>query len=204
MPFRRVAARQGNQVGFDAIIQLAIPVGLRMVVQHAVQSFLGVAPFDAKHRASATCPAPPPPGKRSTLRRDAPVVGTRWWSWSLPSPWRRCAIELKSSDPLSSHGSMRDSRRRARIVQYQPDPDRPRPPATHLVTRSIVPPVPERLDGRGALAAPDQPLQMVPIFRWQSGPHISPQPWMPHLPHRCFTFSLATMASVALFLPIQV
>ena len=41
----------GNQVSFTPIVQLAIPIGLGMVVQHTVQSFLGVPPFDAEHRA---------------------------------------------------------------------------------------------------------------------------------------------------------
>ena len=36
MAFGRVAARQRNQVGFAPIVQLAIPVGLRMVVQHVI------------------------------------------------------------------------------------------------------------------------------------------------------------------------
>ena len=51
MALGRVAARQGNQVGFASIIQLAIPIGLRMVVQHAVQSFLPIPSFGAEHRA---------------------------------------------------------------------------------------------------------------------------------------------------------
>ncbi len=46
-----VAARQGNQVSFAPIIQLAIPLGLGVVVQHAAQSFLGVPPLGAEHRA---------------------------------------------------------------------------------------------------------------------------------------------------------
>ena len=49
--FGSVAARQGDQVGFAAIIQLAIPVGLGMVVEHTVQSLLGVPPLGAEHRA---------------------------------------------------------------------------------------------------------------------------------------------------------
>ena len=51
MALGSVAARQGNQVGFTPIIQLAIPVGLGMVVQYAVQSLLGVPPFGAEHCA---------------------------------------------------------------------------------------------------------------------------------------------------------
>ena len=51
MALGRIAARQGNQMGFTPIVQLAIPVGLGMVVQHAVQSLLGVLPFGAEHRA---------------------------------------------------------------------------------------------------------------------------------------------------------
>ena len=46
-----VAARQGNQVGFASIIQLPVPVGLRMVVQHALQTLVVVPPFGAKHCA---------------------------------------------------------------------------------------------------------------------------------------------------------
>ena len=46
-----VAARQGNQVGFTQIIQLAIPIGLGVVVQHTVQPLLGIPPFGAEHRA---------------------------------------------------------------------------------------------------------------------------------------------------------
>ncbi len=38
-------------MGFLTIIQLAIPVGLGMVVEHTVQSFLGVPPLGAEHRA---------------------------------------------------------------------------------------------------------------------------------------------------------
>ena len=33
---------------------------------------------------------------------------------------------------------------------------------------------------------------------------ISLQPWMPHLPHRCFTTSVATIARFILHLPVQV
>ena len=51
MAFRSVAAGQGDQVGFTPIIQLAIPVGLGMVVEHAVQALLDVPPLGAKHRA---------------------------------------------------------------------------------------------------------------------------------------------------------
>ena len=59
MAFGRVAARQRNQslprtgygVGFAPIVQLAIPVGLGMVVQHALQPRFGVPPFGAEHRA---------------------------------------------------------------------------------------------------------------------------------------------------------
>ena len=51
MALGSIAARQGNQMGFTPIIQLAIPIGLGMVVQHTVQSFLGVPPFGAEHRA---------------------------------------------------------------------------------------------------------------------------------------------------------
>ena len=59
MPLGRVAARQHNQslprtgygVGFAPIVQLPIPVGLGMVVLHAVQSLLGVPTFGAEHRA---------------------------------------------------------------------------------------------------------------------------------------------------------
>ncbi len=51
MAFGSVAARQGNQMGFAAIVQLAIPVGLGVIVQYTVQPFLGVPPLDAKHRA---------------------------------------------------------------------------------------------------------------------------------------------------------
>ena len=40
MAFWGVAARQGDQVGFAPIIQIAIPVGLGMVVEHAIQSLL--------------------------------------------------------------------------------------------------------------------------------------------------------------------
>ena len=48
-----VAARQGNQslprtgygVSFAPIVQLAIPVGLGMVVQHALQLLLGMPPL---------------------------------------------------------------------------------------------------------------------------------------------------------------
>ena len=51
MALRGVAARQGNQMGFTPIIQLAIPIGLGMVVQHTVQPLLGVPQFGAEHRA---------------------------------------------------------------------------------------------------------------------------------------------------------
>ena len=51
MALGSIAARQGNQMGFTPIIQLAITIGLGMVVQHTVQSFLGVPPFGAEHRA---------------------------------------------------------------------------------------------------------------------------------------------------------
>ena len=51
MALGRITARQGNQVGFATIIQLPVPIGLRMVVQHAIQSLLSVAPFGAEHRA---------------------------------------------------------------------------------------------------------------------------------------------------------
>ena len=51
MAFGRVAARQRNQVGFAPIVQLAIPVGLGMVVQDALQPLFGVPPFGAEHRA---------------------------------------------------------------------------------------------------------------------------------------------------------
>ena len=51
MAFERVAARQRNQVGFIPIVQLAIPVGLGMVVLHALQPLFGVPPFGAEHRA---------------------------------------------------------------------------------------------------------------------------------------------------------
>ena len=51
MALGRVAARQRNQVGFAPIVQLAIPVGLGMVVQHALQPRFGVPPFGAEHRA---------------------------------------------------------------------------------------------------------------------------------------------------------
>ena len=51
MAFGCVTARQGNQVGFASIIRLAIPVGLGVVVQHAVQSLLPIPAFGAEHRA---------------------------------------------------------------------------------------------------------------------------------------------------------
>lgn len=51
MAFRGVGARQGDQVGFAPIIQLAIPVGMGMIVEYAIQSLLGVAALGAKHRA---------------------------------------------------------------------------------------------------------------------------------------------------------
>ena len=59
MALGRVAARQANQsrprtgygVRFLLVVQLAIPIGLRMVVPHAAQSFLGVPSFGAEHRA---------------------------------------------------------------------------------------------------------------------------------------------------------
>ena len=95
-----VAARQGNQVGFTPIIQLAIPIGLGVVVQHAAQSFLGVPPFGAEHRA----------------RRR--IQGRR---------------HLESAPALIS------LEQDARPID----------------------------DPSGALAATDQPLQLVPIFRRQ-------------------------------------
>ena len=51
MPLGSVAARQRNQVGFCLVIQLPIPIGLGVVVQHAVQSLLGVPTLGAEHRA---------------------------------------------------------------------------------------------------------------------------------------------------------
>ena len=51
MPLGGVAARQRNQMGFCLVIQLPIPVGLGVVVQHAVQSLLGVPTLGAEHRA---------------------------------------------------------------------------------------------------------------------------------------------------------
>ncbi len=51
MALGSVAARQGNQMGFTPIVQLAIPIGLGMVIQHTVQPLLGVPPFGAEHRA---------------------------------------------------------------------------------------------------------------------------------------------------------
>ena len=95
-----VAARQGNQVGFTPIVQLAIPIGLGVVVQHAAQSFLGVPPFGAEHRA----------------RRR--VQGRR----HLASAPARISLE-QDARPID--------------------------------------------DPSGALAATDQPLQLVPIFRRQ-------------------------------------
>ena len=61
MAFRRVAARQRNQVGFAPIVQLAIPVGLGMVVQHALQPLFGV-----------------PPLVRNTVRGDVSRATTTW------------------------------------------------------------------------------------------------------------------------------
>ena len=51
MPLGSIAARQRNQVGFCLVIQLPIPIGLGVVVQHAVQSLLGVPTLGAEHRA---------------------------------------------------------------------------------------------------------------------------------------------------------
>ncbi len=51
MALGRIAARQRDQIGFALVIQLTIPVGLGMVVQHAVQALVGVPPFGAEHRA---------------------------------------------------------------------------------------------------------------------------------------------------------
>ena len=49
---RRIAARQGNQVGLiTLVVHLAETVGLDPVPQHPVQSSLGVPPLDAVHRA---------------------------------------------------------------------------------------------------------------------------------------------------------
>ena len=46
-----VAARQGDQVGLALIVQFAEPVGLDPVVQHTVQTLVGVSPLDPVHRA---------------------------------------------------------------------------------------------------------------------------------------------------------
>ena len=51
MAFRRRSARQGNQVGFASIVQLAETVSLDPILQHAVQALVGVPPLDAVHRA---------------------------------------------------------------------------------------------------------------------------------------------------------
>ena len=51
MALGRITARQGNQMGLATIIQLPVPIGLGMVVQHTVQSLLSVPPFGAQHRA---------------------------------------------------------------------------------------------------------------------------------------------------------
>ena len=46
----RWATRQGDQVGLALIVQLAIPVGLDPILQHAIQTFLSVPPFGPVHR----------------------------------------------------------------------------------------------------------------------------------------------------------
>ena len=69
MPFGRVAARQRNQVGFAPIVQLAIPIGLGVVVQHALQPRFGV-PRLVRNTVRCDVSKPPPPGGRSTLRQS--------------------------------------------------------------------------------------------------------------------------------------
>ena len=70
MALGRITARQRDQVGLATIIQLPVPVGLGMVVQHTVQSLLSVAPFGAQHRARRGVPGPLPPGSRSIRRQS--------------------------------------------------------------------------------------------------------------------------------------
>ena len=48
---RHCTPGQSDSKGFTPIIQLAITIGLGMVVQHTVQSLLGVPAFGAEHRA---------------------------------------------------------------------------------------------------------------------------------------------------------
>ena len=46
----RWATRQGNQVGLALVVEFTETVGLDPILQHAIQTFLGVPPFGAVHR----------------------------------------------------------------------------------------------------------------------------------------------------------
>ena len=94
MALGRVAARQANQsrprtgygVRFLLVVQLAIPIGLRMVVSHAAQSFLGYRRLVRNtgrgdvSRATATCEALHP---SSVLSRMRARLMTRAECWPL-------------------------------------------------------------------------------------------------------------------------
>ena len=49
MACRRRSAGQGDQVGLPLVVQLAETVDLHPVLQHAVQTLVGVPPFDPVH-----------------------------------------------------------------------------------------------------------------------------------------------------------
>ncbi len=96
MALGRIAARQRDQIGFTPIIQLPVPVGLGMVVQHAVQSPPAWPPRTTLNTSIGDRARPvrlPPP--------IIPQVNSRTASlrWIRANEIRRAASKMRTATP---------------------------------------------------------------------------------------------------------